>query len=137
MSASGDSNNLNDVVKYLIAEWGGESKKSDGIYIPDMRTVTETIKKLERGMQYRVLFLLIHAHKGTIGHSNTYASQQEVKELATEFEADYPLIDAEVRLEFCPKKHKEVHEAYLKTIKEKGKNAKVPHLFSEKWKPKD
>ena len=138
MSASGDSNNLNGVVKYLIAEWEGESEnKKDGIYMPDMRTATENIKKLDRAMQYRVLFLLIHANKGTIGYSNSYMSQKEVKDLATEFEVDYNLIDAEARLEFCAKKHKDVHEAYLSAVREKNKNATIPNLFSEKWKARD
>lgn len=134
MTASGDSNNLNAVVKYLVADWGVQPSKGDGIYMPDSRTAIETIKTLERGMQFRILFLLIHGHKGTIGYGNSYASQKEVREIAAEFEADYALTDAEVRLEFCGKKHKPVHEIYLNGVRAKNMDAKVPHLFSEKWK---
>lgn len=137
MTAAGDSNNLNGVVKYLVADWGGKPNKGDGIYMPDSRTAIETIKKLERGMQFRILFLLTHGHKGTIGYGNSYASQIEVRELAAEFDADYALIDAEARLEFCSKKHKEVHRIYLEAVRAKDMDAKVPHLFSEKWKPRD
>jgi ParB family transcriptional regulator, chromosome partitioning protein len=137
MTSSGDSNNLNGVVKYLVAEWGGESKKGEGIYIHDMRTAIEEVKKLQRGLQYRILFLLIHGHKGTIGYGNNYSSQKEVRSLAAEFAVDYMLIDAEVRLEFCSKKHKEIHQTYLEGLKGKTKDTKIPHLFSEKWKPKD
>lgn len=137
MTVSGDSNNLNGVVKNLVAEWGGESSKGDGIYMPDSRSAIEYLKKLERGMQFRILFLLIHGHKGTIGNANSYSSQGEVRELAAEFKVDYALIDAEVRLEFCAKKHKEVHQTYLDAVKAKNKDANVPHLFSEKWKARD
>ena len=137
MTASGDSNNLNAVVKYLVADWGGIASKGDAIYMPDNRTAIETIKKLERGLQFRILFLLTHTHKGTIGYSNSYVSQSEVRELAAEFEANYALIDAEVRLEFCGKKLKEVHRIYLDAVRAKDMEAKVPYLFSEKWKPRD
>ncbi len=137
MTSSGDSNNLNGVVKHLVAEWQEKSSKSDGIHMHDNRAAIEQIKKLERGMQYRILFLLVHCHKGTIGHSNNYTSQTKVRELAAEFEIDYALTDAEVRLEFSAKKHKGVHQIYLDAVKAKIKDAKLPNLFSEKWKPTD
>jgi hypothetical protein len=81
--------------------------------------------------------VLIHCHKGTIRYSNSYSSQKEVRELATEFDVDYALIDAEVRLCLSAKKHKPAHETYLGTVRTKGKKAAIPWLFSEKWKAKD
>ncbi len=137
MTSSGDSNNLNHVVKYLLAEWGGDSMKPDGIYMPDGRSAIEQVKKLDRTMQFRILFLLIHSHKGTIGFGNNYSSQKEVRDLAAEFKVDYTLIDAEVRLQFTTKKHKDEHQAYLDAIRAKKTDAKIPRLFSEKWKAKD
>jgi len=137
MSVSGDGSNLNGVVKYLLADWQGKTTESDGIYLHDGRTWIEFIKKLDRTLQFRILFLLVHSHKGAIGHSNNYASQKEVRELAAEFGIDYTLIDAEVKLEFSAKKHVEVHKAYLGALKTKGKDAKIPQLFSAKWKPRD
>lgn len=137
MTVSGDSNNLNGVVKILVADWLGETAKNNGIHLSDGRTATEYVKKLKREMQYRILFVLIHCHKGTIGYSNSYSSQKEVSELAAEFAVDYALIDAEVRLEFSAKKHKEVHETYLAAVRNKDKKAKAPWLFSEKWKAAD
>jgi ParB family chromosome partitioning protein len=134
MTSSGDSNNLNAVVQYIIAEWHDKSTGRDRFYIHEGPSGIELVKTFERSMQYRILFLLIHSHKGTIGHSNHYASQSAVKGLASEFEIDYAAIDAEVRLELCAKKHNEVHEAYLKAVQEKSKDAKAPRLFSEKWK---
>ncbi len=137
MTSSGDSNNLNGVVKHLVSEWEGKTEKSDGVYMLDARSSIEYFKKMKRGDQFRILFLLIHCHKGTIGYGNNYASQKEVRDLAAEFKIDYPLIDAEVRLDFCSKKHKEVHRIYAEAVRATSKEAKVPCLFSEKWKPKD
>lgn len=137
MTASGDNNNLNGVVKRLIGEWENEADIKRGIDLTNSWNLIEVFKKVDRGFQYRIIFLLIHCYKGAIGHSNNYASQKEVKELAVEFGVDHPLIDAEVRLEFSPKKHSEVHKAYLDAITEKQKGAKVPRLFSEKWTPGD
>lgn len=134
MTASGDSGNLNGVVKRLLSEWEGKSGSRDGIYLSDGRTAFEYFKTLKQGMLIRVLFLLIHSNKGTIGYGNNYTSQKEVRELATEFGVDYSLLDAGVRLEFSAKKHKQAHQIYLDAVKGKSKDANVPHLFSENWK---
>jgi len=137
MTVSGDSNNLNGVVKILVADWLGETAKHNGSHLSDGHTATEYVKKLKREMQYRILFVLSHCHKGTIGYSNSYSSQKEVRDLAAEFAVDYELIDAEVRLEFSAKKHKAAHETYLTAVRNKDKKATVPWLFSEKWKAAD
>ncbi len=137
MTVSGDSNNLNGVVKTLVGDWLGGTAKQNGIHLSDGRTAIEYVKKLKREMQCRILFVLIHCHKGTIGYSNSYSSQKEVSDLAAEFAVDYALIDAEVRLEFSAKKHKEVHESYLAAVRNKDKKATVPWLFSEKWRATD
>lgn len=138
MTSSGDGNNLNSVVKRLVGEWDGEQKNGNGLYLlGDSRTAIDQLKKLEGGTLFRILYLLIHGHKGSIGHGNNYRSQVEVRELAAEFEVDYALIDAEVRIELCPKKHNQVHKTYLEAVQEKRKDAKVPKLFSETWKPAD
>ncbi|MBK9214634.1 MAG: ParB/RepB/Spo0J family partition protein [Chloracidobacterium sp.] len=137
MTGSGDSNNLNGVVKRLVGEWDAKPKSGSGIYMTDGRAAIEQLKKVERGVQFRILFLLIHGHKGTIGYGNNYRSQKEVKELAAEFGIDYALLDAEVRLEFCSKKHKDSHETYLEAVRKKDKDAKAPRLFSDKWKATD
>jgi ParB family transcriptional regulator, chromosome partitioning protein len=137
MSVLGDSTNLNNVVKYLIAEWEGKSVKSNEPYPLEGKNAVESFKKLERGILFRILFLLIHGHKGTIGYSNSYTSQKEVRDLAAEFNVDYSLLDAEVRLDLCSKKHKQAHQIYLDAIRGKKKNAKVPQLFSDKWRAKE
>ncbi len=134
MSSSGDSNNLKGVVKTLLAEWLGES---GDFYVSESRSGIETIKAMKRPVQFRVLFLLIHGHKGTLGYNNSYSSQAEVRSLAKEFKVDYALIDAEVRLELSAKKHLESHKAYLEAIQAKKKDAEVPRLFSEQWTPRD
>ncbi len=137
MTASGDSNNLNGVVKKLISEWEREADRKQGIDLDNRWNVIEIFKKLDRGFQFRILFLLIHCDKGTIGYGNNYTSQKQVKELAAEFEGDYALIDAEVRLEYSAKKHKESHEIYLAALQKKDGAATVPKLFSGRWKAAD
>lgn len=137
MTASGDSNNLSGVVKKLISEWESEADQKQGIDLANSWNLIELFKKLDRGFQFRILFLLIHCDKGTIGYGNNYASQKEVKELAAEFVVDYSLIDAEVRLEFSAKKHKESHQTYLDAVRKKDKDATAPKLFSENWKAAD
>jgi len=137
MTVSGDSNNLNAIVKTLVAEWGGDPAKQHGIFLSDGRASVEFVKKLKKEIQYRALFLLVHCHKGGIGYNNGYSSQMEVRDLAAEFKIDYALIDAEVRLALCAKKHTQVHEKYLEDVRGKSKTAKIPQLFSEKWKPID
>lgn len=137
LTSSGDHNNLNNVVKRLVGEWESEAGRKDGINLTSSWNLIGVFKGQDRGFQFRILFLLIHCHKGTIYQGNNYASQKEVRELAGEFEINYPLIDAEVRLEFCAKKHNDVHETYLNALRQKLKDAKVPRLFSEKWKPAD
>ncbi|HMO81183.1 MAG TPA: ParB/RepB/Spo0J family partition protein [Pyrinomonadaceae bacterium] len=137
MTASGDSNNLHRVVRYLMGEWQAEPGNGDLVHVQDGRAGIEYFSNLMRGIQFRVLFLLIHGHKGTIGHANNYTSQKEVRKLAAEFDVDYSLIDAEVRLDLCTKKHKETHQVYLNAVREKSNDAKVPRPFSEKWKAGD
>ena len=138
MSGSGDSTNLNNVVKTLLAEWSKDDpEKNNGLYVSDGRSGIEYVKKLKREMQFRILFLLIHCHKGAMGYNNSYSSQAEVKELAKEFAIDHALIDAEVRFELSPKKHLESHKSYLEAVRKKDRSAAIPWLFSEKWRPKD
>jgi ParB family transcriptional regulator, chromosome partitioning protein len=138
MTASADSNNLNGVVKPLVARWGAES--TDSTLAPSLSggTSIDQIKGMPRGMQFRLLFVLVHCQKGAIGFGNNYRPQNEVRELAAEFEVDYALVDAEVRLKLSPKKHKQAHQIYLDDVRGKLKeHAKVPRLFSEKWKAPD
>ena len=137
MTGSGDSNNLNAVVKYILAEWESKSKDTEGFSIHDGRSAVEQFRKLKRHMQFRLLFLLIHCQKGTTGYGNNCISQKEVRDLAAEFEVDYAHLDAQVRLELCAKKHKQAHQIYLDSLRGKSKGANVPQLFSEKWKAKD
>jgi ParB family chromosome partitioning protein len=137
MTSSGDSNNLHGVVKRLLGEWDANPSNGNGIYMTNGRAAIEELKKIERGVQFRILFLLVHGYKGTIGHGNNYRSQKEVKELAAEFGIDYALIDAEVRLELCAKKHSEAHELYLGAVQKGNRDAAVPRLFCEKWQASD
>jgi hypothetical protein len=136
MSASGDSGNLNKVVKDLLAGWVDKSADGNEVSATNHVITAGSLKTLKRGVLFRVLFLLVHGHKGTIGYGNNYTSQKEVQKLAGEFNVNYALIDAEVRLDLCAKKYKQVHEIYLDAVRGK-KEATIPGLFSEKWKAQD
>jgi hypothetical protein len=137
MTGAGDSNNLQAVVKSIVMEWIPETSDHTGIFSYDVKTAVEQHKKLDRGMNCRILFLLIHCNKGMMGYGNSYSSQKEVRELAAEFEVDHQLIDAEVRLELSDKKYNYLHEAYLKAVQEDRDNAKTPNLFSANWQGVD
>jgi ParB/RepB/Spo0J family partition protein len=137
MTSSGDQNNLNGVVRRLISEWESEADIKRGIDLSNNWKLIEVFKKLDRGFQFRILFLLIHCHKGAINSRNDYSSQKEVRGLAAEFDINYALIDAETRVELSAKKHAEVHENHLNNVRQKLRDAKVPRLFSEKWTPRD
>lgn len=131
MSASGDSKNLGGVVRKLMDEWNSSPKNTGSIRISS--EAVEHFKKLERNLLFRILFLLVHVHKGSIGNNNNFVSQKEVVDLAAEFEVDYTLIDAEVRIELCAKKHSEVHRIYLEDVRGKKKDTAIPRLFSQSW----
>jgi ParB family chromosome partitioning protein len=137
MSVLGDSSNLNKVVKHLMAVWVGKSGKPEAISVPDGQAGVEYFKKLRRGVQFRILFLLIHGYKGAIANGNNYRSQREVRELAKQFKVDYALIDAEVRLELSAKKYRQEHEIHLEGVRKKNRKAKIPCLYSKKWKAAD
>lgn len=94
------------------------------------------IAKFSDDIQKRLIYLLIHCHKGDMG-SGSYVSQSAVKAIAGEWTIDYRLIDAQVRFELSAKKHKAAFEAYLRNVEGGAKNPVLPWLYSEKWDPKD
>jgi len=137
MSSAGDSGNLNGVVIYLVSEWQGKKDDPGATSMKDGRSEFAFIKSLDRSLQIRILFLLAHCYKGAVGYGNSYTSQTEVRDLAAEFDVDYTLVDSEVRLELSAKRHVEVHKSYLDDIRRKSKGAKIPQLFSSRWKAAD
>lgn len=137
MTSSGDANNLQGIIKPLIMEWEPVSSEHSGVYSYDIKTAIEQHRKLDRSLNYRILFLLTHCYKGTVGYNNGYSSQSDVRQLAAEFEIDYDLFDAEVRLELCGKKYHDVHSAYYDAVREKLPEAKVPRLYSDSWAGRD
>lgn len=86
----------------------------------------------------RLLFLLLTAHECEIQEGYwSYASQANIKDLASDFGVDYQKIDAEERLGVIPMKFKDVHRDYLQELESGNKKAKLPRVYSDKWKPKD
>lgn len=62
MTSSGDTSNLNAIVRPVVNEWIAQDEKDKALHMSDVRTAIEQLKKLERGFQFRILFLLIHRH---------------------------------------------------------------------------
>jgi ParB/RepB/Spo0J family partition protein len=73
----------------------------------------------------RFLMLLSFAHLGANHHGHRRVDQTEVVRLSAERGVNHALIDAEVRLERCPKKYKAAHQSYLSAVKA-GRPARLP-----------
>lgn len=91
------------------------------------------IAKLPASVQTQLLYLLIHSEKCSTS-SGYWHSQAPILAIANEWKIDYPLIDAKARVEQSAKKHQQAHDDYLKAVETDVKNAKIPALYSEKWK---
>ena len=98
---------------------------------------------LDSGDVRKMAFLLIHGAKSQMFYfedntgSNSYSSQKEIKELAVEFGVDYRLLDAQERLAQAAMKNKDIFRAYLGQVEAGDEDAKIPRLWSNKWKAKD
>jgi len=86
----------------------------------------------------QMLFFYIHCSKGEINsYGNYYKSQRGIKVIAADYDINYTLIDAEVRLEQSPLKYKKQHQLYLDAVRTGSGKAKQPRLYSENWKRND
>jgi ParB family chromosome partitioning protein len=101
-------------------------------------TLREQIAALTADERSKLLFLLLTAHECEIYSSSwTYHSQRKIKEMAEDFGIDYRIIDAEERLAAIPMRFKDVHRHYLQELEAGRRDAKVPRVYSSKWKPVD
>lgn len=98
----------------------------------------EQIGALSEDERSKLTFLLLTAHECEIYESNwAYKSQKNIQDLARDFDVDYKRIDAEERLGAVPMKFKDVHRNYLQEVESGNQDAKIPRVYSDKWKPKD
>lgn len=94
------------------------------------------INELSTEKQIQLLFLLLNSYKCAM-YYDSYVTQKEIREIADEYEVDYRLLDAKERLALAPMKQKDVFRDYLQAVEAGDEHAKIPRIWSTKWKPKD
>lgn len=77
------------------------------------------------------LMLCSFAHYGANRDRRHAVDQSAVIALSQTCGVNHALIDATVRAEFCPKKYKEVHQAYLHAVQE-GKPTSKPVIYEQR-----
>ena len=97
----------------------------------------EQIEKLSLDVRARLLFLLLHAFESEIIDGHSFESQKPIRKIAEDFDLDYQIFDAEARLGQASMKNKDIFRAYLSQVESGDADAKVPRLWSDKWKAKD
>lgn len=106
---------------------------------PDSETESgRAIAKLSERNKKLMLFLFVHGNKGNT-YSDRWSSQKEVRQLAEQYNIDYTLLDAQVRVEVAQekaKKHLPLYKEYLTNVESGNAKAKIPRPYSSNWKPK-
>lgn len=99
----------------------------------DPAQLREALTQLDDASLAQFLMLCSFAHYGANPARTHQVSQAAVLQLSQERGLNHTLIDAQVRLELCPKKYKEQHQNYLALVKQ-GQAAKKP-LVCERTPP--
>lgn len=113
-----------------ICEVFGWEKDAAGKLRIDEEAMLHQLAELGDGELGRFLMLCSVAHYGANRYGSDRVDQSEVVRLAAERGVDYALVDAEIRLELCPKKYLTAHRAYLEAIKS-GKPASKPVVYEQ------
>lgn len=139
------SSDVAEALAYIVCGYFNlEDAKKQYILSTVSKHIENHIEKLSDENLRRVAFLLL---RGTVDKmfffeersfvSPSYQSQKQVKELAAEFDINYTLFDAQVRLALAPPKNKDVFRAYLLEVEAGNVGAIIPRIWSVKWKPED
>ncbi|MGA9774246.1 MAG: hypothetical protein WBV94_34780 [Blastocatellia bacterium] len=94
----------------------------------DQPTILRELAKLEDIQLAQFMMLCSFAHYGANQYKQNQVDQKPVVKLAADREVNYPLIDAQVRVELCAKKYKPAHQVYLDSITA-GRKAKMPVAY--------
>lgn len=116
-----------DVQKVIGEVFGWETELSSKLRFDDEAALRE-LAKLDENRLAQFLMLCSFAHYGANPNGHRQMNQQLVVELSQAYRVNHTLIDAEVRLELCPKKYKPTHAAYLAAVKN-GQAAEKPVVF--------
>jgi hypothetical protein len=139
-----DRTDLNEAVKEFfhripsehqrtICEVFGWEKDAAGKLRFDEEVMLRKLAELDDGELARVLMLCSVAHYGANQYGSNRVDQSEVVRLSAERGVDHALIEAEVRLELCPRKYLAAHQAYLEAIKS-GKVVSKPVVYEHPGK---
>ncbi len=105
----------------------------------EQKHVAAKVAEFSPTIQNHMLFLLTYGNSGAM-YYDSYSSQARIKDMAEEYEIDYRLFDAEVRLAFAEEKHKKqvhLYKVYLDAVRAGDANAKIPRPYEPTYKPKD
>lgn len=93
----------------------------------DRSLLGQKLSELDNHALAQFLMLSSFAHYGANPARNKQVNQSNVMALSQEHGINHTLIDAQVRLELCPKKYKERHQHYLALVKQ-GESASKPTI---------
>jgi hypothetical protein len=96
----------------------------------DASAILDRVAALSDAELGQFLMLCSFAHYGANQYKQNRVDQEQVVELSKDRGIDHLLIDAEVRVEFSPKKYKPQHEAYLEAVRS-GISVAKPAVYEE------
>jgi ParB/RepB/Spo0J family partition protein len=111
-----------------ICEVFGWEKEAASKLRFDDEEMLRKLAKLDDSELGRFLMLCSVAHYGANRYGSDRVDQSDVVRLSAERGVDHVLVDAEVRLELCPKKYLAAHRTYHEAIKS-GKAASKPVVY--------
>jgi ParB family chromosome partitioning protein len=109
-----------------VLEWPED--KINSLRYNESKMLAE-IEKMEDDQLAQFMMLCTFAHFGANQYMNKKQDQSPVEKLSKARGVNIKLIDAEVRLERAPKKHKAAHETYLEKVRAGSKNPKKPLIY--------
>lgn len=97
----------------------------------------EHIDNLSDDQRSKLLFLLLYSHEEPIGVGGYFTRMKLMEQLAERYGVDYQMLDAVERLGQAPVKEKQRFRDYIEKLEAGDRNAKVPRLYSDKYKVKE
>ncbi|HZS04810.1 MAG TPA: ParB/RepB/Spo0J family partition protein [Blastocatellia bacterium] len=122
-----------DDQRTICEVFGWDDDKADRLHLDD-EAVRQRLSELDDHRLAQFLMLCSFAHYGANPQRHRQVNQTAVVQLGEDRGVNHALIDAEVRLELCPKKYKATHQAYLTAVKN-GRAAEKPLVCERPQKP--
>lgn len=134
-----DRKHLNEAVKEFfrripasdqktVCEVFGWNEETAGRVRFDGEAVLQELARLDDNQLARFLMLCSFAHYGANPDQHRRVDQRAVVQLSEACGVNHTLIDAQVRAELSPKKYRDTHQAYLKTV-QSGQPASKPLVY--------